>query len=118
MKDLNTLYLTHPALSALDYEQKGFTWLDCHQEARCIYAFERTDEKERIAAVFNFSDKEQEDFELTVPGGKELAVLLASDRDVYGGVKFYDEKTVLKLRKEKAVLRLSPYSAVYYLIST
>lgn len=117
MKDLNKLYLTHPALFAEDYGQKGFTWLDCHQEARCIYAFERTDGKERIAAVFNFSDKEQEDFELTVPGGRELTVLLASDRDIYGGEKSYEKKTVLQLKKEKAVLTLAPYSAVYCLVS-
>lgn len=116
MKDLNTLYLTRPALSSGDYEQKGFSWLDCHQEARCIYAFLRTDGKERIAAVFNFSDKEQEDFELTVPDGKELTVLLASDRDIYGGTKQYEEKTVLKLKKETAALTLAPYSAVYYLV--
>lgn len=117
MKELNALYLSRPALSAMDYGQNGFTWLDCHQEARCIYAFMRTDGKERIAAVFNFSDREQEDFELTVPGGKELTVLLASDRDIYGGTKRYEEETVVKLKKEKALLTLSPYSAVYYLVS-
>lgn len=117
MKELNALYLSRPALSAMDYGQSGFTWLDCHQEARCIYAFMRTDGKERIAAVFNFSDREQEDFELTVPGGKELTVLLASDRDIYGGTKRYEEETVVKLKKEKALLTLSPYSAVYYLVS-
>ena len=76
----------------------------------------RTDGKERIAAVFNFSNKEQEDFELTVPDGEELTVLLASDRDIYGGTKQYEEKTVLKLKKETAALTLAPYSAVYYLV--
>ncbi len=116
MKELNALYLTRPALSSGDYAQNGFTWLDCHQEARCIYAFERTDGKERIAAVFNFSDKEQEDFQLTVPGAKEMSVLLASDRDIYGGTNPYKE-TVIKLKNETAMLTLAPYSAVYYLIA-
>lgn len=115
MKDLSDLYLEHSALSSGDYDQKGFQWLDCHQEARCIYAFERRDSKERIAAVFNFSDKEQEDFVLTVPEGKELHVLLASDRDIYGGTKQYKETTIT-LKKESAKLTLPPYSAVYYSI--
>ena len=117
MKELNALYLSRPALSAGDYDQKGFTWLDCHQEAKCIYAFERTDGKERIAAIFNFSDKEQEDFALTVPNGKELTLLLASDRDIYGGIKQYEKETVVKLKKECATLTLAPYSALYYLIT-
>ena len=56
--------MTTPALSAKDYENAGFHWLDCHQEERCIYAFERTDGKERIAAVFNFSDEEQKGYKL------------------------------------------------------
>ncbi len=119
MKDLNMLYLEHPALSSGDYDQNGFEWLDCHQEARCLYAFERRDDAERIAAVFNFSDKLQEDFELTVPKGKELHLLLASDRDIYGGTKQYKEvkETVRKLKKETISLTLSPYSAVYFRIS-
>ena len=45
MQKLNHLYMTTPALSAKDYENAGFQWLDCHQEERCIYAFERTDGK-------------------------------------------------------------------------
>ncbi|MBR4027317.1 MAG: 1,4-alpha-glucan branching protein GlgB, partial [Lachnospiraceae bacterium] len=59
MKELNHMYLTHEALSTLDYEQNGFQWLDCHQEERCIYTIERKGKKERVIAVFNFSDKKQ-----------------------------------------------------------
>ena len=61
IKDLSKIYLDHPALSAKDYSNDGFQWLDCHQEARCIYAFERTCDNERIIAVFNFSDQVQKD---------------------------------------------------------
>ena len=91
MQKLNHLYMTTPALSAKDYENAGFHWLDCHQEERCIYAFERTDGKERIAAVFNFSDEDQKGYELPV-------------EDV-------------KVTDGKAVLDLSAYSAVYYSIA-
>ena len=64
-------------------------------------------------------EKLQEDFELTVPKGKELHLLLASDRDIYGGTKQYKEvkETVRKLKKETISLTLSPYSAVYFRIS-
>ena len=39
---------------------------------------------------------------------------MASDRDIYGGEKPYEEKTVVKLKKETALLTLSAYSAVFY----
>ena len=54
MMDLNHIYLQHLALSEKDYDPDGFRWLDCHQEERCIYAFERIGSSERIIAVFNF----------------------------------------------------------------
>ena len=38
MKELNHLYLDHPALWEKDFNRDGFTWLDCHQEGRVIYA--------------------------------------------------------------------------------
>ena len=115
MKDLNQLYLTHPAFYQQDYETDGFHWIDCHQETRCIYAFERTALKERILAVFNFSDQEQKDYKLELKEAKKLTLLLASDAQEYAGVKKYDNPEI-KLKKGEALLSLSPYSAVYYKI--
>ncbi len=55
MSELNHLYLSHPALSAADYEPDGFCWLDCHQENRCIYAIQRTDGDECLIGILNLS---------------------------------------------------------------
>ncbi len=62
MKELNLLYLKHPAFWKWDYRSEGFRWLDCHQESRCIYAMERSSGDEKIIAVFNFSGIEQKDY--------------------------------------------------------
>ena len=99
-----------------DYDPDNFKWLDCHQEERCIYAFERTDGKDRIVAVFNFSDEDQKGYELPVEDAKELEVILASDDETFGGCKKYTKKKV-KVTDGKAVLDLSAYSAVYYSIA-
>ena len=79
-------------------------------------SFERTDGKERIAAVFNFSDEDQEGYELPITDAKELEVILASDDVTFGGSKKYTKKKV-KVTDGKAVLDLSAYSAVYYSIA-
>ena len=115
MKDLNHLYLKHTALSSMDYANEGFQWLDCHQEGRCIYAFERKDSTERILAVFNFSDQLQENYDLLIPDSKELKLLIASDMEQYGGTDRYPEKTK-KAENGLYTFTLNPYSAVYYLI--
>lgn len=118
MKDLNRLYLNHPALYQKDYFADGFCWIDCHQEERCIYSFERISEKERILAVFNFLDQAQEDYEITVKDADTLTLLLASDDELYAGTKRYkDTEQVIELKESHTVLSLGAYAAVYYKIN-
>lgn len=114
MTDLNQLYIEHPALSEMDYSTEGFGWLDCHQEQRCIYAFERISTKERIVAVFNFSNQEQNDYQLQIPNAAKLQRLLSSNQDIYGGS---EKETKVELESENGwfTLNLAPYSAEYYI---
>lgn len=115
IKDLNEIYLEHTALSSMDYVNEGFQWLDCHQEERCIYAFERKSAEERILAIFNFSDQLQEDYVLVVPDSQKLELLIASDMETYNGTK-NDIKKVLEPEDDSYTFTLEAYSAVYYSI--
>lgn len=115
MKDLNQIYLNHPALYGQDYVSDGFQWLDCHQEERCVYAFERSCGLERIVAVFNFSDEVQEDYLLTVKNARALKLLIDSDMDLYAGEKHATGEKIT-LENKTATLTLNAYSGVYYLI--
>ena len=112
MKDLNLIYQTHPALSQKDYTPDGFQWIDCHQEVRCIYAFERRSDQERILAIFNFSDTLQEKYEFEVKDAKKLTILIASDMEQYAGTKKYKAMNI-PVQNGKAILDLEPYSAIY-----
>lgn len=114
MRDLNKIYLSYPALSELDYDRKGFAWVDCRQEKKCVYAFERCSDKQRIFAVFNFSDKEQM-FEYCTARPISYRLLIASDMECYGGTKTYSAPEI-SFNSKKAVFRLSPFSGRYYLI--
>lgn len=106
MRKLNHIYLKHPALSVWDFDSRGFRWLDCHQEERCIYAFLRTDGKERVACIFNLSDKEQA-YTLHLPNCKHLSLLISNERNL-------TETTPVKSNMAK--LKLAPFSARYYLV--
>ena len=114
MEDLNRLYLNSPALYERDYEPDGFKWLDCHQEERLIYAFERRSEKQRIVAVFNFSEEEQEEYELRVEDADRLSLLLSSETARYGGGQ--SEAEVLPVVEGAVVLAMPPYSGRYYAV--
>ena len=68
-----------------DYDPENFKWLDCHQEERCIYAIKRKGKNKNFIAIFNFSDEEQEDYELDTEEEGKLSVILDTDWDEYGG---------------------------------
>ena len=118
MRDLNRLYLKNPAFWQKDYEQEGFQWLDCHQESRCIYAFERKGQKQRIVFVFNFSGIEQNPYTVKVPGAHRLVLLMDTDRDIYGGNRMGLENSTEKsidLVSGAADLSLASFSGQCYL---
>lgn len=109
MKGLNHVYLEHKALSEQDFEQSGFEWLDCHQEDKCIYAFERKSRegKERIVAVFNFSDAEYQDFPLEIREGNKLVKLYSA---------YQDEEEEIEVTSGRSMVNLKPFDAKYYIV--
>ena len=111
MKELNHIYLTHPALSEGDYKEEGFQWLDCHQENRCIYAILRESKKEKVAAIFNFGNQLQEKYEVKVKDTEKIEVLLHSDWNRFGGTTGEEEK-VITLKDGKLVCKLAPFSGI------
>lgn len=115
MKDLNHIYLNNPALFALDYEKEGFRWLDCHQEERVVYIYERTDKKQTCMIVLNLSDKEQKNVTLSMDKGTQLKLMLSTDMVCYGGHGQERAGDVVKLEEGKAVINLPPYSGKLYM---
>lgn len=115
MCDLNKVYLQNPALSEGDYQQEGFRWIDCHQEEKRVYVFERKSKEQQIIAIFNFSDIVQE-YELVVETGKQLRLLLASDTDIYGGMNQYEQNQIFESEEGRAEIELEPFAAMYFLV--
>lgn len=121
MHDLNQLYLQEPALSAWDYRREGFRWIDCHQENRCIYAYERRANRERLLIILHFSDLQNQQYTVTVPDCAALEPLLHSDWACYHGSVEKNTDLILTTPTEKGgqvTLPLAPYSAMLFRIHT
>ena len=134
MKELNHIYLNYPALYKMDYELEGFKWLDCHQEEKCIYAFERYCEGQKIVAIFNFSAEKYDNYEVEIDREGNIEVLFDSNMEQYGGDgncsyrTLIEENTKYVEREDRndhsliianSVKRLlsvdiKPFSAIYY----
>lgn len=114
MKDLNKIYKKHPAMYEMDYDNAGFTWVDCHQEDKCLYLFTRKSQKETLLVVLNFSCYQQE-YQLTQFPNCELKLLIHSDDQKYDGNTPVTEKS-LKGDIYGIHLNVSPYSGIIYQI--
>ena len=96
-----------------DYDPENFKWLDCHQEERCIYAIKRKGKNKNFIAIFNFSDEEQEDYELDTEEEGKLSVILDTDWNEYGGNTKKKKTLPAKAKKGTHVtLDLPPFSGI------
>ncbi len=112
MKDLNKFYLENPAMYQDDYTG-GFQWIDCHQESRCIYAFERCCTRQTLVFVFNFSDKAQEDYLLSINGHCKLKLLLNTNCEEYGGTE-HRSHSILSPINDTVTISLEPFSGLCF----
>lgn len=116
MKKLQSIYAKNAAFWALDHNPDGFRWMDCHQEEKCMYVFLRTDYKQSVAAIFNFSDQPQE-YTFRRDDISSLILLLASDADKFGGTVHYKAKETYKAKEGAITIKMSPFSAKYFLVN-
>lgn len=113
MNDLCTVYQNNPALYELDYDENGFEWVDCHQEEKCIYVFERKGKKQRIVTLLNFSDKKQK-YKLEIASGKCLSFLISTDDEIYGGKESRERLRKIKLDKGCINLEINAYTGIMF----
>lgn len=115
IRDLNKLYLKNPALFENDYDSDGFHWIDCHQEEKCIYVYERTNKSQKMVIVLNFSDREQE-YVLKSKEYKKIKLLIASDNEIYGGTQAYASQRVKNIRNGQVKIQISPFTGLIYMV--
>jgi len=87
VRDLNHLYMQEPALSELDTNPEGFSWIDCHDSENSVISFQRRGKKEADTLLFicNFTPVVRYDYRLGVPHEGVYREILNSDITHYGG---------------------------------
>ncbi len=105
IRDLNKLYLNTPALWIKDYEADGFRWTECNRHFDSVYGIERSDGENKILALFNLSDFEQD-----YPIDFTAELLLSSADEKYNGT---EKITTTRFTHN---ITLPPMSAKYFKI--
>lgn len=120
VRELNRFYLAHPAMYARDSGWDGFTWLNVDDRDRSSIAFLRTDGKQNVVCVFNFTPNVWKDFRIGLPAPGRLRLLLSSDEFRFGGTGMKVKKALAAKAAPfpgfpcSAALDLPPLSAQYF----
>ncbi|CAH1906202.1 1,4-alpha-glucan branching enzyme [Candidatus Nitrotoga sp. HW29] len=86
MRDLNHLYCDLPALYEQDFEQSGFSWIDCQDVERSLLSFLRHGRNGETAIIaFNFTPVPRYRYRIGVPFDCAYREVFNSDSQYYGG---------------------------------
>jgi 1,4-alpha-glucan branching enzyme len=87
VRDLNECYRREPALHEVDFEPRGFEWIDCSDHEGSVVSFIRRarDPRDFIVVVMNFTPVPRRDYAIGVPEAGRYTELLNSDAAIYGG---------------------------------
>ena len=86
VRDLNTLYRSHPALHQRDADAGGFQWIDREARAESLFSWLRLGSAGQppVAVVSNFTPIERR-WRLGLPQGGRWREVLNTDAALYGG---------------------------------
>ncbi|MCI2778323.1 1,4-alpha-glucan branching protein GlgB [Clostridium perfringens] len=102
-KALNHFYLDNSSLWSLDYEEKGFKWIDADNSEQGVFSFMRIgkNKKEKLIFICNFTPEVYYDFKVGVPKLGEYVEVFNSDALEFGGAGNIMGDSILKAREER-----------------
>ena len=85
LKDLNRLYRSHPALHALDFDARGFEWIDCQDAAQSVISYIRHGQQQSLIVICNFTPVPRQAYRMGVPEPGVYHEIFNSDSSYYAG---------------------------------
>jgi len=85
IKELNHLYLTHPALSEWDFESRGFEWVDFSDQTNSVLCYLRRAEGQTLLIVHHFTPTFFSEYRIGLRGFTAAKEIFNTDRREYGG---------------------------------
>jgi 1,4-alpha-glucan branching enzyme len=86
IRDLNTVYQSHPPLHCMDFDYRGFEWLVHDDIENSVFAFLRKDEKgDFVVVVSNFTPVPRHEYRIGVPKAGTYIEIINTDATIYSG---------------------------------
>lgn len=87
VKDVNQFYLEQPALYELDFDPRGFQWIEANDSDQSVFTYMRFAENpdDFLVIACNFTPVPRHNYRVGVPRPGYYKEMLNSDAETYGG---------------------------------
>ncbi|MCH3965580.1 MAG: 1,4-alpha-glucan branching protein GlgB [Clostridium sp.] len=119
-KSINKFYIDEKALWELDYDEKGFTWIDANNAGQSILVFMRNSrqKEDTLIVLCNFTPKVYYDYNIGVPYPGEYKEVFNTDKKEFGGSGetiqgiLYSKSKAYHNQKYSLTIKIPPMAAV------
>ena len=86
VKDINHIYLSNGALWEMDFDEKGFLWIDYEDYDHSVISYVRKGvDNNALVCVHNFTGAKFDEYDIRLDGVTNVCELINSDDKQYGG---------------------------------
>jgi 1,4-alpha-glucan branching enzyme len=85
VREMNHFYLDHKALWEIDFDMKGFAWIDCNDYNHSVISYIRQGISSRVVCVHNYTKAYFDEYIIRLHNVKSVREILNSDDERYGG---------------------------------
>ncbi|MEI8329446.1 MAG: 1,4-alpha-glucan branching protein GlgB [Chlamydiia bacterium] len=117
IRELNLLYQQHGALWEIDFDSKGFEWIDFSDRSNAVISYLRKGAREILACVHNFTPACYAEYFVRLGNVSSVIELFNTDREEYGGSGKLNPSVTIHNRAGQPVgftVRLAPLATMIF----
>jgi 1,4-alpha-glucan branching enzyme len=90
VKELNELFRSEKALYELQYDTRGFQWIDFTDAEQSVISYLRkgSKKKDELLVICNFTPETRDKYRIGVPYSSRWEIVLNTDDEKYGGSNY------------------------------
>jgi 1,4-alpha-glucan branching enzyme len=84
--DLNRLYQQEVSLHQIEFNERGFEWIDCHDSSQSVLSYLRKDSRgNELVVIINFTPVPRQNYRIGLSRPGDYLEIMNSDSTFYGG---------------------------------
>lgn len=111
-QDLQRMYIANPAFWEKDFDDSGFSWVDCRDKKNSIISYLRKGETQILLCVHNFTPAYFSQYKLPLQNIAEMVRIFCSDGTEYGGSGKMGE--LVRIEQDSVTIEMPPLATVIF----